>query len=510
MAQSASRTVEPPAYAPSPAPSEPGLGAVPAGALAFLTGGAVLVLEIIGMRLVAPYVGVTLQTSTAVISVALLAIAAGAWGGGWLADRFAPRRLIAPLLLLAAAASALTVPVVRWSGEWLRGTGPGGVLLLATLTLFAPATLLAAVSPLLVKLRLADLSSTGGVVGRLSGLGTLGAITASVGTGFVLVAALPSTTIVWALAGLLTIAGVLTGAVGAAARRGNGLLLAVLLVMIGSGWVARNAPVPCRTETAYQCAALLRDASRPGGRLLELNAQAHSYVDVTDPRYLDFRYTRYLAAVLDSRAPAGRPLDVLHVGGAALTMPRYVAADRAGSRQQVVEVDERLIRLVRQELPAVPGVRVRAGDGRVEVRRAASGSVDVVVGDAFGTLAVPWHLTTREFVGDVHRVLRPGGTYALNIIDRPARRLVRAEAATLLSVFGTVLVVALPTALDGRAAGNFVLVATDGPVDRVDLRAALDAHGERDARVLDAAGWARGARPLTDDYAPVEQLLHGL
>src|SRR5215510_11154175 len=92
-----------------------------AAGLVFLASGAVLVLEIVGLRLVGPYLGVTLQTSSAVIGIALAAIAYGAWTGGWLADRVDPRRLLAPALVLAAAATAVTLPIVRWAGELLRG-----------------------------------------------------------------------------------------------------------------------------------------------------------------------------------------------------------------------------------------------------------------------------------------------------------------------------------------------------------------------------------------------------
>src|SRR5262245_66511095 len=82
----------------------------------FLSAGAVLVLEVVGLRLVGPYLGVTLQTSSAVIGVALGAIAYGAWTGGWLADRVDPRRLLPPAFVLAAIATGLVLPAVRWSG----------------------------------------------------------------------------------------------------------------------------------------------------------------------------------------------------------------------------------------------------------------------------------------------------------------------------------------------------------------------------------------------------------
>lgn len=87
-----------------------------ATALVFFASGAVLVLEIVALRLVGPYVGVTLQVSSSVIGIALAAIAYGTWLGGRLADRFDPRALLAPALILGAIATPLTLPLVRCGG----------------------------------------------------------------------------------------------------------------------------------------------------------------------------------------------------------------------------------------------------------------------------------------------------------------------------------------------------------------------------------------------------------
>ena len=184
--------------------------ALPSGlatALVFFASGAVLVLEIVALRLVGPYVGVTLQVSSSVIGISLAAIAYGTWLGGRLADRYDPRLLLAPALLLSAIFTAITLPLVRWGGEALRGGSAPAVLLLAALAVFLPAFLLASITPLTVKLQLGDLRRTGEVVGRLSSFGTLGAITATLGTGFVFVAAMPSSWIVLTLAGALALAG---------------------------------------------------------------------------------------------------------------------------------------------------------------------------------------------------------------------------------------------------------------------------------------------------------------
>lgn len=480
-----------------------------AAALVFLASGCVLVLEVVGLRLVGPYVGVTLQTSSAVIAVALASIAYGAWTGGWLADRLDPRRLLAPALLLAAASTALTLPIVRYAGQLLRGTNPTSVLLLAILSLFVPAALLSAVTPLVVKLQLASLAETGRVVGRLSSIGTLGGITATLGTGFVLVAALPTSTIVVGIAALLAVAGLALG--WYVTKRAAPVLALVVLAGIG---LAVAAPNPCDVETAYHCARVTVDGQRPTGRFLWLNGAQHSYVDLADPRYLKFAYTQWIGALVDVLAAPGAPVDALHIGGGGFTLPAYLAATRPGSDSVVLEIDADLVALDRDRLGlrTGPHLHVVAGDARVNLTREPAAQRDLVIGDAFGHLVVPWHLTTRELVADVRRVLRPGGVYAMNVIDRPARRFVRAEVTTIASVFANVALVAPPGALRGAVSANFVLIASDAPLPLDALRARLAGLAEPVSLVAghDLAAFAGHPPVLTDDYAPVDQLLNGL
>jgi len=520
-----------------------------AAALVFLASGAVLVLEVVGLRLVAPYVGVTLQTSSAVIGVALASIAYGAWTGGWLADRFDPRRLLAPTLLLAAAATAVTLPIVRIVGAWLRGVDPGSILLLAAVTLFLPAALLSAVTPFVIKLQLGDLSRTGRVVGRLSSIGTLGGITATLGTGFVLVAALPTTTIVLCVAGVLAAAGIgialvtgprgrnpfaRRGGVGGGGVGGGGVgdgagrsrppgppAAVVAVVGIAGAVLAVAAPNPCDVETAYHCALVTVDDQRPGGRTLWLNSARHSYVDLDDPTHLEFAYTRWIGAAIDVLVEPGRPIDALHVGGGGFTLPGYLAATRPGTDNLVLELDAGLVELDRARLGlrSGPDLRVVTGDARVHLVRQPDASRDLVIGDAFGHLVVPWHLATREFAAQIRRVLRPGGVYALNLIDRPPTRFAPAELATVAAAFRHVALVAPPAALAREESANFVVLASAEPLPLAALREALAGTTLEGMPVDDAGQQARliegeelrrfigSAQVLTDDYAPVDQLL---
>ena len=350
---------------PAPAPPRP-LGVGAANALVFLAAGAVLVLEILGVRLLAPYVGLTLETTTAIIGAALAGIAAGAAAGGFAADRFDGRRLL-PLLLAAGGLLCIAaVPLVRAFGDAVRGTSAIAALGIAMMILFPPACVLSAVSPVVAKLRLHDLEHTGRVVGGLSAWATAGALVGTFGTGFVLVPSMPTSTAVFAIGGLL-----LAVALSVAVRFGLGsreiaavcvsgaVALAALAYAIGS---------PCDTESDYHCAAVARRPGRSGGRTLILDDLRHSYVDLDDLGHLEFDYTRWIGDAIDALPPG--PLDAVYLGGGGYTLPRYVATVRPGSRAPRARGRRRARR--RSRAGGWPAHRARpAGPGRRRARDAA-------------------------------------------------------------------------------------------------------------------------------------------
>jgi SAM-dependent methyltransferase len=264
---------------------------------------------------------------------------------------------------------------------------------------------------------------------------------------------------------------------------------------------------PCDEQTRYYCLSVREDLHRPSGRTLVLDDLRHSYVDLDDPRHLEFWYVRRLVDGIDVLAPAG-PIDAVYVGGGGFTLPRYLRAVRPGSTQTVLEIDADLVDLVQDELGFAAGedVEIVIGDGRLSLADRPAASADVVVGDAFGSRAVPWHLTTEEFLGDIRQVLRPGGVYVANLIDGPGQRFLRAEAATAASVFEHVVVILGPDAASGRR-GNSVIIASDDPIDGAALDDRRRADGDDGALVGDLAAFIEDAPTLTDDYAPVDQLI---
>jgi hypothetical protein len=485
--------------------------ALAAAALVFLSSAAVLVLEILAARLLAPYVGSTLETYTAIIGVVLAGIAVGSWLGGKAADARDPKGLLAPLLIVGGGLAFASIPIIDVLGTSLRGAGPTTTTTLTVLAFFAPAAVLSAVTPAVIKIQLANLAETGRVVGRLSALSTAGAIVGTFATGFLLVAAFPTRPVVRATALFLVLLGIATAL---ALKRGRTIGTGTAIAVLVAGGLSFAASHPCEHESAYYCAYIVEDPDRPAGRALWLDTLRHSYVDLEDPTYLEFTYTRWFGDVLDAVAPAPDPVSALHLGGAGFTMPRYLRATRPGSFSEVLEVDPLLVELAQDELGLTLGddIEVRLGDARTTIDQGAPGQHDVVIGDAFGGVAVPWHLATQEFTRKVHDRLRPDGTYVLNLIDYGPRDFLRAEVATVASVFDHVALLGRPGSFDddGRGrGGNYVLVASDAPLPAEAILAANARRGQADELLSGDAleRFVADAQVLTDDRAPVDQLL---
>ena len=432
--------------------------------LVFLASGAVLVLETVALRLVGPYVGVTLQVTSSVIGIALAAIAYGAWLGGWLADQRDPRRLLAPALVLAGIATAVTLPIVRYAGEALRGGAVSG----------DPAARRAG------GLRAGAAALRGHPAGgqaparrpaqhRPGGRPAVQHRHARRGhrdaghrlrPGRRAAQHRRSCSALGGRAGrrrprrsAATCAG--TTAPRCPARPGPGALLAVRragrrrAVRGGADPVRRGDGVPLRGGRR-------RTRPRDSGRVLLLNSARHSYVDLADPTHLEFAYTKWIGAVADVVAPAGQPLDALHLGGGGFTDAALPDGDPAGhATTWCSRSTASWSSWTSGSWAYAPGPTLRAsvGDARMLIGERADG--ERRPGGrrrvrAPGGAVAPGH--PRDGRPRSGGSPAPAGIYVQNVIDYPPLRFIRAEVATVAAEFPHVALVAPPERA-GRRAG---------------------------------------------------------
>ncbi|MEU3900877.1 fused MFS/spermidine synthase [Streptomyces sp. NPDC045251] len=260
--------------------------------------------------------------------------------------------------------------------------------------------------------------------------------------------------------------------------------------------------IPVTRVTDHGTAKLMPDVDRERAWLLTVDGAPQSYVDLDEPTHLEFEYTRRLGHVLDTVAEPARALDVLHLGGGAFTLPRYLAATRPGSRQDVVEADRGLLDLVAEHLPLPDGAGVTAhgADARAWLEAAPEDSADVLVADVFGGSRVPAHLTSVGYARAAARVLRADGVYVANLADTAPFGFLRSQLATFATLFAELAIIAEPGVLRGRRFGNVVLVAAHRPLDTAALarRTAADAFPAR-------VEHGPALRHLTGDARPVRE-----
>jgi spermidine synthase len=260
--------------------------------------------------------------------------------------------------------------------------------------------------------------------------------------------------------------------------------------------------VAVHREVRLGGAELVPDLDRTNAWLLFVDGVPQSGVDLADPGYLEFEYVRRIGHVIDLAFPRGEPIRALHLGGGALTLPRYIAHTRPGSRQLVAEIDDSLTDLVRTSLPLPAGhrIRVRAADARDVVESVREGSYDLVIADVFAGAVTPPRLTTAEFAAATARALRPGGIYAVNVAAGPPLDPARSAVATVRYSYKETCMVAEPSVLRGRRRGNLVVFGSDQPLPEAALlrAAAADPFPARVVSGDELRRFTSGAPVITD------------
>lgn len=246
---------------------------------------------------------------------------------------------------------------------------------------------------------------------------------------------------------------------------------------------------------------MLPDPSTPGAWLVRVAGTDQSWLDPDDPGRLEFDYMRRIGDHLDLCAPAGQRLRVVHVGGAGMSLARYLAHTRPTSAQIVLEPDEEVTALVRKIAPLArtSGVKVRPVDGLTGIADLADDYADVIILDAFKAGSVPGDLVTEQFFADIARVLASRGLLLINLVDERPFEWSRRAVAGLVARFADVVLSAEASTLKGRRAGNLVVAASGAPlpVAELDRLAAGAAFPYRVIADTELITWLSGARPFT-------------
>jgi len=482
--------------------------------IVFLSSACIMVIELVASRLIAPRLGVSLYTWTAVIGVILAGISLGNYIGGRLADRFASGPFLGLIFALAALASLSILWLNNAMHEvQLPVSWPLMIWVLGYIAAvyFLPCTILGCVSPIVVKLSLKDLNRSGSTVGKIYAWSSVGSIVGTFATGFFLISWFGTKTIVLLVAGLQ---GLLALWFLTDTRWWKAVLfVAVFLGAMGGGyWFLKAGDFLCKEclrETNYFCINVY-DKEEAGKKVRELvlDRLVHSYSDIEDPTNLVYGYERTYAQVIRPLVERKPDLAAFFIGGGGYTFPRYLEATLPQSHVVVAEIDPGVTEVARERLGLIPETRIEnhATDARIYMTwYSKPDSYDLIFGDAFNDYSVPYHLTTLEFGHLVDSLLRDDGLYVVNIVDGgPRGHFMRAYVRTLQQVFRNVAVI--PSGSDWRSLSRttFVIVASQAPLELENLEledSPLSAEKLAEYMALDPP------LILTDEHVPVDNLL---
>ncbi len=494
-----------------------------------------MVLELVASRLIARHLGSSLFTWTSVIGVVLAGITLGNWAGGRIADRYPARRTLGVLFVVASAACVLTVMLNGLVGEWtwLWTLGWSSRVLLHVLLVFIlPSALLGAVSPVVAKLALDQGLPTGRTVGNVYAWGAVGSIAGTFATGYFLISTLGSMAIIWSVAGVLLLLGLLFASGHWLSR----LWLAGFAAAAALGWApwdwARESGAAVllrhdtepgilyQKDTPYCYVAVKRTSAAPETLSFYQDKLVHSRMIVGRLDDLQYDYERIYAAITRRYGEGKERLSTLFIGGGGYVFPRYLLEHAPGSRVDVVEIDPGVTEAAMAAfgLPRDTPINIftldarNYVDGLLQQRRRGDEvpRYDFIYEDAFNDYSVPYQLTTRELNDKIAELLADDGVYLVNLIDiLDSGLFLGTYLHTLEQSFPHVEVVQQ----EGPAAARktFVVVASRAELRLHDLNLELPARDLRLALLTEEQKELlrrrAGRRVLTDDWAPVDNLM---
>ena len=483
-----------------------------------------LVVEIVAGRMIAPYLGMSLYTWTAIISVVLAGFSVGHWIGGEIAGR--PRqqamRLVGWSLLLAGVSTAVSLILIRTVVPSIIAMELGAVatVLCATFALFfMPSLFVGVPSPVLTKLAIDETSppNAGRTIGAFFAAGAIGSIAGTLSAGFVFIGWLGITVTLLLVAALYTCLGI-----AMFVDRGTGgirrMTVPAIVVLVGFavvgivGGQVQAFKEPCRVGSNYYCIRVI-DVSRDFGtpaRLMVLDHLGHGINLRDSPRVLVSPYVELQDALTQIHIGRNRSFRAFFIGGGAYTLPRAWASAHPDAEISVAEIDPAVSQTAWSEmwLGEARNVRTIIADARVELQRSPAKRYDVIIGDAFHDIVVPPHLVTREFFALVRSRLSPDGIYLMNVVDN--LREPRLALSILKSMRSVMSHVEIWASNETGERATFVLAAVPRATPMRTLASKNNANIQfvrLPAGFLKDLSGRLGPIILSDDHAPVDRLI---
>ncbi|HYM10102.1 MAG TPA: fused MFS/spermidine synthase [Bryobacterales bacterium] len=504
-------------------------------ATAFFSSMCIMVVELVAGRMIARHVGNSLYTWTSVIGVVLAGIAVGNWVGGRLADRFHVRNALAAVFSVASIA-CFTIPVLnRAAGDWsflLRQEWPVRIACHVCMVFFLPSAVLGCISPMAAKMALDLGRETGRTVGSVYAWGAVGSILGTFLTGFVLISKMGTVAVVVSAGLAMALVAVVYGASSLFPYLWAATALCLVIGAMGpwrfSQQLAletafrreRFANVLYVDESQYSYIQIEEEADPPNTRSMSLDHLVHSYIVMNDPANLQYDYEKLYASITKTALEDKPRPSAFFIGGGGYVFPRYLLAKWPASYIEVAEIDPRVTEAAYRAFAlsrALP-LHIYNLDARNHVddllRRKAHGeqvpSFDLIYGDAFNHYSVPYHLTTLEFNLKLRQLMSPDGVYVINVIDvYKSGKFLGAVLNTFAKSFPHVYAFSTETAgpsseLDRR--DTFVVVGSLQPLRGTGLEKDVPGSALTPKNFEELRQRSRNI-VLTDDYAPVEQLL---
>ncbi len=480
----------------------------------FTCGALVMIFEIIGSRILSPFIGSSTYIWTSLIGVILASLSLGYWLGGRLADRRPDVKILATTIFVAGGLISLTVLIKDVLLSLIASMAMMIEIkaVVAALLLFAPASVcLGFVTPFAVRLKMTSLEETGRTVGRLYALSTIGSIVGTFAAGFFLIPFLGSVRTLYLIAGTLILLSMLH--VPLAITKLNIAAITFFIFGIasseGSAYLLGENSDLHDIDTEYSRVQVFETKDPATGKPIRALAtdpyfvQSAMFLD-SDELVLD--YSRYYHLIGHFKPDLQK---TLIIGGAGYSFPKEYLRTYPQATIDVVEIDPGMTQIAREHfrLTDDPRMRIFHEDGRMFINRAAAGQYDAILMDAFGSLfTVPTHLTTVEAVRHFHRILKDDGVIVFNLgaaITGPGSHFLHAELATYRAVFPTVLLFKVNSDYPDEKLQNLIIVASRS--DESPKRE--ETAGARAASLwshLYTPGAPENAAILTDDLAPVE------